>query len=528
MAVASAVLLSLPYLLPSCGFLSLFAFIPLLSLERILSIEEKKGFVAYSALTFILWNVFTTFWVCNATVGGGIFASLANAAQMVLVFQLFHWSKKRLRGVLPYLFLAAMWLAWEARYFQVQISWPWLTLGHAFADSISLIQWYEYTGVMGGSLWVWASNLSLFGLMVAFSDGRWFTAFNPKARIASVVAPALVLLLPMLLSVVMWNQYEDESEKSLDVVLTQPNFNPYEKFVSLSRKDQDEFLLEQIDEALAGDSLQTPTLVLAPETFLSQLWLHDIEGNESIRRYSSWLSRHPSVTLLFGASTYDLIQSRKAPSVTARRLNASSWYESHNSALSLAGDGRSHVYHKSKLVVGTELTPYPSLLAPLDDKYLGGVIARCVGQNEPGLLYDYASSTPVAPIICYESVYGDWCRGYVQKGAQLLCVITNDAWWGDTPGYRQHLNLSRLRAIETRRYVARSANTGISAFINARGEILQRTGWWTPAILRAQVPLCTGQTFYVQHGDIIGRVSIFLFLLLAALWMVRLILRKNL
>ncbi|MBQ1209305.1 MAG: hypothetical protein IIX64_02400 [Bacteroidales bacterium] len=124
MAVASAVLLSLPYLLPSCGFLSLFAFIPLLSLERILSIEEKKGFVAYSALTFILWNVFTTFWVCNATVGGGIFASLANAAQMVLVFQLFHWSKKRLRGVLPYLFLAAMWLAWETRYFQVQISWP--------------------------------------------------------------------------------------------------------------------------------------------------------------------------------------------------------------------------------------------------------------------------------------------------------------------------------------------------------------------------------------------------------------------
>jgi apolipoprotein N-acyltransferase len=117
-------------------------------------------------------------------------------------------------------------------------------------------------------------------------------------------------------------------------------------------------------------------------------------------------------------------------------------------------------------------------------------------------------------------VYGEYCTGYVRKGAQLLAVITNDAWWGNTPGYRQHLNYSRLRAIETRRWVARCANTGVSAIIDPRGNILQRTPWWEPALLEGTVGLSTDQTFFVRNGDIVGRISVFLFalLLLAALF----------
>ena len=98
----------------------------------------------------------------------------------------------------------------------------------------------------------------------------------------------------------------------------------------------------------------------------------------------------------------------------------------------------------------------------------------------------------------------------------MLAVITNDAWWGNTPGYRQHLNYSRLRAIETRRWVARCANTGISAIINPQGKIVDRTGWWQPALLEGRVGLSTEQTFFVRYGDMVGRVSVFLFLLLLA------------
>ena len=129
--------------------------------------------------------------------------------------------------------------------------------------------------------------------------------------------------------------------------------------------------------------------------------------------------------------------------------------------------------------------------------------------------------------MCYESVYGEYCTGYIQKGAQLLCVITNDAWWGDTPGYRQHLSYSRLRAIETRRDIARSANTGISAIINQRGDLVEKSSWLVPASISSEVKLSKKITPYVKYGDISGKVCSFVFLLLAAWLLVSFITRRD-
>ena len=107
-----------------------------------------------------------------------------------------------------------------------------------------------------------------------------------------------------------------------------------------------------------------------------------------------------------------------------------------------------------------------------------------------------------------------------------MAVITNDAWWGDTPGYRQHLSYARLRAIELRRDIARCGNTGISAFIDQRGEVLSRTDWWTRGTLAGQVNLNSAETLFVHHGDLVGRVCTLVFLLLAALLLVRLFVRR--
>lgn len=590
LAAASAVLMSLPYLLPGCGFIMLFALLPLLALERVMYLGKARGFFLYAWLGFSLWNFITTFWVCNATLGGGIFTGFANAFKMALIFQLFHWSRRHLRGILPWLFLASMWIAWEKIYFDSPIPWPWLIFGNAFAGSIHLVQWYEFTGTLGGSLWVWASNLGLFGLMTAFSDGRWFTRFNAKARVASVTALVLTLTGPMLLSAVLWFAWRPQEEGSLDVLISQPDFDPYMKFELYSQREQNAVLEEQMRTSLgasrsdavpalladtaarsalpavpAGSPLAdaappcaplAPTLILAPETFTSSLWLPEPREDATVRHFASVLEDYPGATLLMGASTYEWIESEGRPSDTARRLRDGLWYESHNSALSFnAGARRLDMYHKSRLVPATESTPFPSILGRFDDEVLGGVLARCVGQDEPSLLYCYAPEVPpadsvrktaasdsvswtaaadslqrrkdipLAPVICYESIFGDYCRGYVQKGAQALCIITNDAWWGNTPGYRQHLDYARLRAVETRRDIARSANTGISAFINQRGEITARTHWWTREVLQGRLALSTRQTFFVRHGDITGRAATFLFLLLLALWLVRLFAR---
>ena len=122
--------------------------------------------------------------------------------------------------------------------------------------------------------------------------------------------------------------------------------------------------------------------------------------------------------------------------------------------------------------------------------------------------------TKIAPVICYESVFGEYITSYVQKGAQLIFIITNDGWWKNTPGYKQHMSFARLRAVETRRSIARSANTGISCYINQRGDVMQPTKWWVEASVKGKLNINSTITFYVKYGDYIARISLFSSILL--------------
>ena len=531
LVVLFAILMSIPFLAPHTGFLTLVGFIPLLCMDRIATMLEKKHVWIFHYSAFVLWNAITTFWVCNATVGGGLFAIFANAFQMSVIFGLFRWSKKRFKGALPYIFLMVAWISWERFYFDAEISWPWLVLGNSFARSLWTVQWYEFTGTLGGSLWVWATNLSLFGLMTVLSDGSW-NQFNTKARYASLLGCALLIVGPVAISAVTGLKYKDamnEGER-LETLIIQPNIDPYNKFEHLTQSQQNDILLAQADSAISGrkaDSTAVPLLIVAPETFTNDITIGHYANSRTWNRFTSYLKDYPNVNLLFGASSYEHIQSALPPSKTARRLGQNSWYESHNSALMIDGSTRTEIFHKSKLVVAVEKTPYPGLFCKIDDM-LGGVMGRCVGQSEISLLNvrytaedGQPESTPVGCAVCYESVYGEYYTDYVRKGAEMMAIITNDAWWGNTPGYRQHLSYASLRAIETRRAIARCANTGISAIISPSGDIVKETSWWQPAILEGALPLRQDITFFVAHGDITGRVCTFLFLMLLLALIVR-------
>lgn len=515
-----ALMMSVPYLVPHLGWIALLGMVPLLCMDRIASQCGIRNVWRWHYTAFVLWNAFSTFWVCNATIGGGVFAILANALQMSLIFGIFRLGKKAYKGVLPYLFLAAMWIAWERAYFSAQISWPWLTLGNAFARTISLVQWYEYSGCLGGSLWVWASNLCIFGIMCAVSDGSFFS-WNGKAKSACVVFTLAVLFAPMLVSLHMWRSYR-ESSPTLDVAILQPNIEPYQKFQHLTQDQQNAILEEQIKTVLKDrDSLDSGALLLlAPETFTADVVVNDIRSGRTWRRFKNLLSEHPGTSLIYGASAAEYFQSEKAPSPTARPAGEGIWRESHNSAVVLDGDGNTGIYHKSKLVVGVEMTPFPGFFCKIDD-LLGGVMGRCTGQKEVTLLN--VGKVPVGCAICYESIYGEHCTEYVRKGARLMTVITNDSWWGNTPGYRQHLSYSSLRAIELRRDIARCGNTGISAIINQRGETLCQSEWWKQTQLEGQVHLNDEITVFAREGDIVGKICTMVFALLALGLAVRII-----
>ena len=522
LVVLFALMMSAPFIIPHTGILALFGLVPLLCMERIASQLGKKRIWIYHYSAFVLWNTITTFWVCNATIGGGIFAVLANSLQMSLVFGLFRLSKKKYSGSLPYILLAAAWIAWERFYFDAEISWPWLVLGNSFARTTWAIQWYEITGALGGSLWIWASNLGLFGLLASLSDGSFF-CWNRKAQAASLIGYAAILILPFIASACIGKEYRDsidEGEK-LPVVIVQPNIDPYNKFQAMTQDQQNAVLEGHIESALKGreaDSTAGPLLVVAPETFTNDIICGEYDRSRTWRRFTSFLKDYPSVNMLFGATSYDYFESASKPSHTARQLRDGRWVESHNSALMTDGTSRTEIFHKSKLVVAVEMTPYPAIFCKIDDM-LGGVMGRCVGQEEISLLNVKSAdgqSIPIGCAVCYESVYGEYYTGYVRKGARAMTIITNDAWWGDTPGYKQHLSYASLRAIETRRAIARCANTGISAIISPSGEIMQPTPWWEPAVIKGNIPLRDDVTFFVAHGDITGRICTFLFILLLA------------
>ena len=514
-----AVMMSIPYLVPHTGFLALFAIVPLLCMDRIADMTGRRRVWIYHYSAFVLWNAVTTFWVCNATIGGGIFAVLANSLQMSLVFGLFRLSKKRFTGSLPYIFLMAAWIAWERFYFDAEISWPWLVLGNSFARSIWAIQWYEFTGALGGSLWIWMCNLSIFGILVSLSDGS-ISHWNGKAKAAAATGLLVLLVAPPVVSGFIGREYHDAMEEGeqLDVMIIQPNIDPYNKFQAMTQAQQNGILLSMAEKNLKerkNDSTAAPLLVVAPETFTGGVICGEYQRSQTWNGFVKFLKDYPEVNMLFGASTYDYIHSLEAPSYTARKVGDGMWVESHNSTLMTDGSARTEIYHKSKLVVAVEHTPYPRIFCPIDNM-LGGVMGRCVGQEEISLLHvkDKDSSIPIGCAVCYESVYGEYYTDYIRKGAKAMTIITNDAWWGNTPGYRQHLSYASLRAIETRRAIARCANTGISAIISPSGKIHQPTPWWEPAVIEGSIPLRNDITFFVSHGDITGRVCTFIFLLM--------------
>ncbi|MBQ9184328.1 MAG: apolipoprotein N-acyltransferase [Bacteroidales bacterium] len=523
LSASSAILMSLPFLVPGLGPLALVGFVPLLCLDKLATDQGMRKVWLWHYGTFLLWNTLTVWWICNATLGGGIFAIMANALQMSLIWGLFRASKKLFRGVLPYLFLMVMWIAWERWYFATQISFPWLVLGNAFAGITPLVQWYEFTGTLGGSLWIWACNLTVFGLIVCTAENR-FASWTVWAKRYCILGTSLLFAGPIILSLVIFYSYKTETSRQMDVVIAQPNIDPYSKFFALSQAQQNGIIAPLIEKGLSGiesgDSL--PKLVLTPETFTRYILTNEPDEDHTVKFMNAVAARHPGTNILLGAATKTYYFQKDAPNILAWPAGDGLWFNTHNSALMLDGTGRTQFFHKSKLVVGTELTPYPEIFVPLDNK-LGGMMARDIGQEEITLLdvKGGGASIPVGCAICYESVYGEYCTGYVRKGAEAMTIITNDAWWGNTPGYRQHFSYARLRAIELRRDIARCGNTGISGIINSRGDVVVKGPWWEESVLTGIIHLRNDETFFVRAGDVTGRICTMVFLLLFLAMVVR-------
>ena len=507
-ATLSGTLLAISW--PTYGFplFIFFAFVPLLigefQIRNYSSSWIKLKVFGLSYLSFFIWNLITTYWVSFSTLFGGVFAVLVNSLLMALVFLLYHIVAKRTGFSAASAFLVSIWMVFEKLHLNWDFSWPWLNLGNVFSEYISWVQWYEYTGTFGGTLWVWLVNIAIFKAILQYREFR-----ERPILYRAALKTLLLIALPLTISVIIYLNYE-EPQENIEVVILQPNINPYTEKYNTTDTRIGRLLLDLSKKSVS----RSTDLVIAPETvFADGTRLSNIENSEAVF-FGNQISRiNPDLSFLGGVSMFERFNDPDKVRKQTNQIGTNDWYDDYNSAfLTRKSLDSTQLYHKSKLVVGVENFPYQSVLKPILGDImidLGGTVAMKTTQEDREVLW-LNDTLGAAPIICYESVYGEYVTGYVQNNAGFLSIITNDAWWGDTQGHQQHLSYAKLRAVETRRFIARSANTGISAIINSRGDIVKELGYEKQGFIKGKIGLNSEETFYVKYGDYLPRIAQFL------------------
>lgn len=511
--------------IPFTGPVLLVALLPLLmAVENIIaSPEPKKGRKVFlvTGLCFLTWNTASIYWVFNAmnAVMPAIVAFLISlipfglgAFLMTLAFRLFYALRKITTRVWSYTGLICFWIAYEFLHQSWDLAFPWMTLGNGFASTHQLVQWYEFTGVYGGTLWILVANILGFETWRAYKS-------NSSRKNVLLVRTGFHILVPVTVSLIMYFKYTERANPS-NVVVVQPNVDPYAKWGGLSPSAQVANLIR------LSDSVAQPNTeyFIWPETAIPDTVNEDdIHSDSNFISVRDFLQKYRNGNLICGIESYLLYDTAKTP--TARLAEQLGKYSDYfNTAMQVENSPAVQFYHKSKLVPGVEKLPFSSALAFLKPVFaaFGGSSGGFGSQEKPSVFYSQ-SGIGAAPVICYESIWGGYVAEYVKQGAQFIVIITNDGWWGNTSGKDQHLQYAKLRSIETRRWVARSANTGISAFINQRGDVVQKTSWWKADALKQDINLNSELTFYVKTGDYIAYAgclgsSAFAFWMLFMIW----------
>jgi len=500
-SILTGVLLYGAWPVSPCCFLIFFAFVPLLIIAD--KTTKRLSFFGYSFIALLLFNAASTWWIWNSTDVGSIAAIIANSILMCLPWWGYHVMLKKYGRSIGYFSLICYWMLFEYIHLNWQLSWPWLSLGNVFAANPNWVQWYEYTGIAGGTLWILMVNIGCKILLKKLVGNR-------NAAFAFGFLWMIMIAAPLAISYILLSQKKEANLSKVNVLIVQPNVDPYAKFEVATSVNEVQKLV-----SLSESNMDSTTqLIVWPETALSLATFQDqITKVDYYQPVFTFLQRHPKVTILSGIETYRNYGTYQA-TATCRQMQDGSYMDAFNSAIYIHANYPLQLYNKSKLVPGVESMPtFLNFMGPIFEKF-GGTTGG-YGKSDSSKVFSLSGYPYVpAPVICYESIYGEYVSTYVKRGANIITIITNDGWWGNTPGHKQHLQYARLRAIETRRWVARSANTGISAVIDDYGELKATQPWDKAAVIKYAIPTTNKLTFYVQYGDWLYKIASFVALLL--------------
>ncbi len=425
------------------------------------------GVVGFAGTLYWLTDVMTTFGDLSSGVAAGV------ALLLILYLSIYpalfaHVIGRGVRTFGPRAIWAAplVWAAAEYARGHVMTGFPWVPLGNSQIDVAPIAQAASVVGVYGLSALVVLASVALAWLVVG-PPGRGRAA--PVAAVAALVVGVLI-----------WGAMRLSSEAlvrtgtPVRVALIQGNVAQGQKWdPAFGERIYRRYL------ALSRDGVaQGATLIVWPES-ATPFFFEDDPAAEATRL----LARETGARLFIGS---DQIEG------AARRL--------YNSAFLIQPTGSiGGVYRKIHLVPFGEYVPLESILS------FAGPLVEQVGGFTPGdtLTIFNIREGAFSTAICYEAVFPELSRDAVRRGSQLLTSITNDAWFGRSSAPWQHLAMARMRSVETGRYMARAANTGISAIVDPYGGIVRQTALFEEAVSVGEVRLLDGTTPYVMIGDVV-------------------------
>lgn len=511
------------------GFAAFFALVPLLiALEDTTRLRNAftRGYLAMFALTLI-----ATYWVGGWKGEGSVdpFLMIAGIALdfihplfLIVPILLYDLTRRRFGGIAALIALPVYWIGFEYWHSTGDFAFPWLSLYNTQTYNTAYIQFIEFTGSYGLSLVILAINILLyivirfnviFGKPIAAATTG--TGIKKYARLKFISVIVLLIVLPYIYGVIKLSETSVKSGRSLTITIIQPNINPWDKWSTGTEAITDS-MFRATRNALKESRLNSD-LILWPETAITYPITLPWKKNDlrNLYRFVEEIGK-PVLTGIPDREEYfkdrDFI-----PDDAKKTSDPMLFHREWNSAMlfgkDMSGNFYYERYHKQKLVPFGEKVPLVETLPFLGDLFQWGVGIGSWNHGEgfeifkmpfKGRLVTAPDTAKICTMICYESVYPDYVREFVKRGAELLTVITNDGWYGKSSGPYQHNRFAILRAVENRRWVARSANTGISSVIDDRGRILEERPLFESASITKNIPLLSERTLYTTLGDFIA------------------------
>lgn len=490
LSLVAGILLGLSFPPVNLSFLSFPAFMLLFILSE--KTDSYKQTAYYSYAGFLVWNVITTYWLMMASVGAGIAAILANSVLMTIPLCFAQFANKKFSSAIFIALLqASAWVSYEFLHHNWDLAWPWLAVGNAWSNQISLIQFISVTGHLGISFWV------VFTSALAVQTLRYKTKKLALISVASLLIFPTISLVQFAVEVPL-----SHIEEPINVTVIQPNHDSYEDYGGMSGPAE---VLDSLFSITNKIRTEETDLIVWPENAIDRPMYMD---SHAVSRMAD-STRSWNTNLIVGTGLITTYNEEELPNLYREFRNGTA-YNIFNSTLFVNELGDLNRYDKANLVPIVERFPYVNFFNTID--VFGWVDWDYQAGYGKGTTADMLNTSNFSTpgLVCYDSVYPTWAREFVNDGADFLTIITNDGWWGNSSGHHQHFAYARLRAIEFDRWIVRSANNGTSGIIRPDGTIEQKTDYWVRTGFNSSIPKLNSKTTYALFGDWLSYLCIVL------------------